>query len=461
MAPEVWSGAEASSACDLYALGVVAYELITGCLPFDGESPAELMWKHIQENPVSPLELGVDIPEWLSQLILILLEKDPQNRPCKAAEIANYIQVRLDGDTLFAVHDPLSKIASYDSTAIDSNELKETEEREDHLLGPLVSNPPEDHENQQATNTPSRVTIPNKQRETELSDIVHDHRIGLRNKVRGESKTIEHSSKFVSALKNFSVAVVVTFCIWFLSFVALGEFSLSLRNKLIAGSAQFEFLSFFLSVIVSVFIMFSLPILFCLLCSGNKARNFWIWSSGIVLLSLTLTIGMLVELYVTGTESLFLKDFIEGNFQLALGNFKQTLNTLGSAVLLSPTLDGRTLQTSSTLFWVILLSWSFFLASMANETIGNQTRKAAFFLSVGTVVFTALITLIATVIIIEWGATINHAHLTWSPGRYELNISWLTPLIYFLQLGTIGIIPLVIKKITHLPSEKSTRTTSI
>ncbi len=98
MAPEVWVGRGVTAQADLYALGVVAYEMLTGVLPFEGDSPAELMCKHLEQRPVAPKELKPDLPEWLNTLILQLLEKDASRRPDGAKTVVEVINRYLDAD---------------------------------------------------------------------------------------------------------------------------------------------------------------------------------------------------------------------------------------------------------------------------------------------------------------------------------------------------------------------------
>lgn len=80
IAPETWSGKKVTPAADMYSLGVCLYELLTGKLPFDGESALEVSRKHLNEAPVPPKVLNADIPHWLSSIILRLLEKSPVER---------------------------------------------------------------------------------------------------------------------------------------------------------------------------------------------------------------------------------------------------------------------------------------------------------------------------------------------------------------------------------------------
>ena len=65
MAPEVWLGEPITPSIDLYALGVILYELATGQLPFDAETPAALMRLHLDRIPTPPRTINPGIPIWL------------------------------------------------------------------------------------------------------------------------------------------------------------------------------------------------------------------------------------------------------------------------------------------------------------------------------------------------------------------------------------------------------------
>lgn len=94
MAPEQWRGAEIGAAADIYALGVVLYELLVGEVPFRGETPAELMCQHIEAQPVSPAACNAEVPLWLSALVMKMLSKAPESRPQSGAQIRDLVQRR-------------------------------------------------------------------------------------------------------------------------------------------------------------------------------------------------------------------------------------------------------------------------------------------------------------------------------------------------------------------------------
>ena len=88
MAPEVIVGGEIDERTDVYALGCVAYFLLTGQLVFTADTPIKMFLQHLQTRPVPPSErTELPIPPELESLILSCLEKDPQRRPQNASQV--------------------------------------------------------------------------------------------------------------------------------------------------------------------------------------------------------------------------------------------------------------------------------------------------------------------------------------------------------------------------------------
>jgi serine/threonine-protein kinase len=82
MAPEVILESDVDARADIYALGCVAYYLLTGQLPFEAETPMKMFVQHLQTTPVRPSQrTELPIPAELDALVLACLEKDPANRP--------------------------------------------------------------------------------------------------------------------------------------------------------------------------------------------------------------------------------------------------------------------------------------------------------------------------------------------------------------------------------------------
>ena len=89
MAPEMAVGEPVDSRADLYAVGCVAYYLLTAKLVFEAENAVQVMLKHVTETPIAPsVRAGTALPDGLDQLVLECLSKEPADRPQTAGDLA-------------------------------------------------------------------------------------------------------------------------------------------------------------------------------------------------------------------------------------------------------------------------------------------------------------------------------------------------------------------------------------
>src|SRR5213595_3564980 len=97
LSPEQARGAPVDPTSDLYSVGVVLFELLTGQVPFTGDTPLEIAMKHLSEPPKPPSELRPEVPHDLDSVVLRALAKDPSERYASAEEMDADLKRVLDG----------------------------------------------------------------------------------------------------------------------------------------------------------------------------------------------------------------------------------------------------------------------------------------------------------------------------------------------------------------------------
>ena len=101
MAPEQWTG-QSSPQSDIYSLGVVLYELVTGHKPYTADTPVGIMLKQVHDPLPMPRQFVPDLPEELENILLTALARQPEERPHSMGEFTAALETLADGQTLVA-----------------------------------------------------------------------------------------------------------------------------------------------------------------------------------------------------------------------------------------------------------------------------------------------------------------------------------------------------------------------
>jgi beta-lactam-binding protein with PASTA domain/predicted Ser/Thr protein kinase len=102
LSPEQAQGQRVDTRTDIYSLGTVLYEMLTGRPPFGGESPVAIAYKQVNEPPVPPSQLSPDVPQGLDAVVMRALAKNPANRYQSAREFADDLERVRDGRNVMA-----------------------------------------------------------------------------------------------------------------------------------------------------------------------------------------------------------------------------------------------------------------------------------------------------------------------------------------------------------------------
>src|ERR671935_882174 len=106
LSPEQAQGHAVSASSDLYAIGIVLYEMLTGRVPFDAESAVSIALKHVSEAPPPMAVLNPDVPAELEQVVMWALNKNPVDRPANADQFITALEQAREGIATPAMVNP-------------------------------------------------------------------------------------------------------------------------------------------------------------------------------------------------------------------------------------------------------------------------------------------------------------------------------------------------------------------
>ena len=134
--PEHARGGYTDAKSDIYSLGVVMYEMVTGRVPFDADTPVSIALKHMQEEPVEPQEINPNIPDAVNKIIMKALQKEPALRYQTATEMLQDLKMSLkdpSGDFVDQGSiDPTSATRKIDLDEYGNIQTKKTRNSEDN-----------------------------------------------------------------------------------------------------------------------------------------------------------------------------------------------------------------------------------------------------------------------------------------------------------------------------------------
>lgn len=141
MAPEQWRSEPVDARADLYALGVMLYELVLGAQPFQADTPFGMMFKHVDEPPPAPCRVNPALPEPVERVLLRALAKDPAQRYASAPALVRALRAALDTLPPSALNAPLPR-ASDEQIARASTPLPPLPARTVEVSPPRDISPP-------------------------------------------------------------------------------------------------------------------------------------------------------------------------------------------------------------------------------------------------------------------------------------------------------------------------------
>lgn len=160
ISPEQAKGKKIDERSDIYSLGVMFYEMVTGKLPFLAENSYGIMLKHISDTPTPPKKLNPKLPLGLEQIILCAMEKDVVNRYQSASQMLRHIyRIKKDPTTIFQKQTPAPRTPTAEVAIRRTTVHPDEQDTSSHGKAPAGKPSPR-------TTQPHRATVPARKRRT-------------------------------------------------------------------------------------------------------------------------------------------------------------------------------------------------------------------------------------------------------------------------------------------------------
>ncbi|MBQ0101738.1 MAG: Stk1 family PASTA domain-containing Ser/Thr kinase [Firmicutes bacterium] len=139
ISPEQAAGKKIDGRTDLYSLGVMMYEMATGKLPFDADTPLKIARMHITDQPKSPRSINPNIPIGLEQVIMTAMEKEPERRFATAEQMEKYVsKLRTSPDYIFKLGKKKAETSDESKTTMAKGKTKKKKKSESRSMFPII-----------------------------------------------------------------------------------------------------------------------------------------------------------------------------------------------------------------------------------------------------------------------------------------------------------------------------------
>ncbi|MGN1088771.1 MAG: PASTA domain-containing protein, partial [Huintestinicola sp.] len=234
ISPEQASGNITDEKSDIYSVGVMLYEMLTGVKPFDADTPIAVALMHMQQTPRMPRSINDTIPEGLEAIVMRAMKRDASKRYQSASEMIKDIEeFRNNPSIVFEYGDSDSDTETSEKTMYFDKSAPAEEAKKETPSKPRFTEEPKEKNKKSRKNEVSKTKdskIKEKELEAEEPDIDDDD----------EDEEVSKSSFFVVALTAIAAAVVII-AVLFIAMVFLKEFSKDVQQETMISLVGYDY----------------------------------------------------------------------------------------------------------------------------------------------------------------------------------------------------------------------------